>query len=71
LTRADQAMIDENAEAGIAACKWQRPLPKTPTCEEIRAEIAALRAKAGQAAPLPRPAPKKGIIRRIRDKVHL
>lgn len=43
LTQADQDAIDENTEAGIAACRWRRPEPRTPSCDALRAEIAALR----------------------------
>lgn len=72
LTRADQDVIDENAEAGVAACRWQRPLPKTPTCEEIRAEIAELRARAAGTVPVPKAPPKKkGVVQRFREKVKL
>lgn len=68
LTQADQDVIDENAEAGIAACRWQRPLPKTPTCQELRAAIAALRAAAGSSPPAPK---RKGALQRLREKVRL
>jgi hypothetical protein len=45
LTQDDQNAIDENTEAGIAACRWRRPEPRVPSCEDLRAGIAALKAK--------------------------
>lgn len=70
LTQDDQRIIDENAEAGIAACRWERPLPKTPTCEELRAEIAELRNR--NPAPVAKTPPKqKGYIRRAREAIKL
>jgi hypothetical protein len=40
LTREDQQIIDENAEAGFGACpSWDRPAARKPTCEELRASL--------------------------------
>jgi hypothetical protein len=62
LTQSDQDIIDENAERGVASCQWQRPAPRAPSCEAIRAEIAALRAsvskQVAEAKPKPRTIPE-------------
>lgn len=55
LTPADQTFIDETIERGVGACKWRRPQPRTPSCADLRAEIAQLR----RATPAVQPPPKK------------
>lgn len=63
ITVQDQAWIDEEIEGGVAACKFARPQPRTPTCQQLRDEIAAVRDK--KPAPIPVP-PKKGIRERVK-----
>jgi hypothetical protein len=67
LTTDDQRIIDENAEAGFAACpNWARPQPRTPSCEILRHEIAELRNR----NPVVKKAPKKkGIIARAKEAI--
>jgi hypothetical protein len=60
LTQADQDVIDNNEERGIAACRWARPQARTPTCDDLRAEIKSLH---GDQPPLP--PKKKALWRRI------
>jgi hypothetical protein len=62
LTQADQDAIDENTEAGVAACRWKRPEPRTPSCADPRIEIAAPRVPKPVDASGNPPAPKKRTI---------
>lgn len=62
LTQADQQVIDENQERGTSAFGWPKPAARVPSCEELRAQIAIMRAeneafKSSTLIP-PRPAPK-------------
>lgn len=61
LTAADQAYINETIERGVGACKWQRPQPRTPSCADLRAEIAGLR----RASPVKVKAPPPSLWRRL------
>lgn len=69
LTQADQDIVDDYVEAGVQACQWRRPQPRTPSCTDLRDEIATLRARA-VAAPVMAQSPasspkKKPIWRRV------
>lgn len=69
LTQADQDAIDKNVEAGIAACRWRRPEPRTPSCDALRAEIAALQAaKAVEATNSPAAAKNRTIMDLLRQR---
>lgn len=67
LTSDDQRVIDENAEAGLAACHWTRPQPRAPSCEQMRHEIAELRNRNSVVAKVP--AKKKGVVQRAREAI--
>ena len=54
----DQDWIDGNVEAGIGACNWARPAPRPP-----QLDAAASRAVA------PVPARKRGLLKRIKDRI--
>lgn len=55
----DQDWIDSQVEGGIGGCGWRRP----------QARPAALDAIPGQKAKVVAPAKKKGLIKRIKDRV--
>lgn len=56
----DQDWIDSQIEGGIGGCGWQRP----------KARPASLDAVPGQkAAPVTKPAKKRGLIKRIKERV--
>lgn len=57
-TQYDQNWIDSQVEGGVAAFGWPRPAPRPP-------ELA----KAGPPRKVVAPAKKKGIVRRIKDRV--
>jgi hypothetical protein len=68
LTTDDQRIIDENAEAGLAACPaWSRPATRTPSCEELRHEIAELRIR--NPAPIVKAPKKKSVVQRAREAI--
>jgi len=69
ITVADQAVMDDFIETGVSACRWQRPEPRTPSCTELRAEIAGLRQNS-EAKPMPVKAPAKKPTRWQRIKSH-
>lgn len=58
-TRYDQGWIDSQVEGGVAAFGWKRPAPRP----------AALDAPAGRKAATPAPAKKRGLVKRIKDRV--
>lgn len=58
LRRYDQDWIDSQIEGGVGGCGWARPKPRP----------AALDGGAPRAA-IARPAPRRSLIRRIRDRV--
>jgi hypothetical protein len=65
LTQSDQDVIDDGTERGVAACRWRRPEPRVPSCADLRAEIASLRASAmKQKLALPPATEKKSLWRR-------
>jgi len=57
-TSYDQNVADNFVESGVAGCNWQRPAPRP-------ASLDASPGKAGEAPP----AKKRGLVRRIRDRV--
>lgn len=57
LTQADQDFIDDTIETGVSACKWKRPQPRTPSCADLRAEIAGLRAEVAKSRAVPQTVP--------------
>lgn len=57
MTLADQEFIDDTIEGGVAACRWARPAARVPSCADLRAEIATLRAKAPPAPMKPKKKP--------------
>lgn len=68
VTLEDQDVLDDYVETGVSACKWLRPAPRTPTCADIRVEIAELRqfkttALAGGAFPIVTAPPPKPTLR--------
>lgn len=70
LTLEDQDVLDDYVETGVSACKWKRPQPRTPSCADLRMEIAELRqfkatALAGGAMPAVKaPSPKMTLRQR-------
>ena len=73
LTPADQNVLDDYVETGVGACKWRRPAERTPSCADLRGEIATLRADAAKAemsstpvnAPAAAPVVKPSLFKRI------
>lgn len=65
LTQADQDIIDENTERGVSACRWARPQPRVPSCDDLRAEIEALRTMQPRAVIPTKAPPKKPLWRRV------
>jgi hypothetical protein len=55
----DQDWIDSQVEGGVGGCGWKRP----------QARPAALDAVPGQKAKAPAPVKKRGLIKRIKDRV--
>jgi hypothetical protein len=55
----DQDWIDSQVEGGIGGCGWQRPKARPP----------ALDAVPGQKVKAPPPAKKRGLIKRMKDRV--
>lgn len=69
LTIQDQSVLDDYVETGVSACKWQRPQPRTPSCADLRAEIAQLRTEKAKTTVMPVKAPpmpkKKSLLQRV------
>lgn len=55
----DQDWIDSQIEGGVGACRWKRPAPRPPELD----------AAPGRQVAATVPAKRKGIIKRIRDRV--
>lgn len=66
ITDTDQAAIDDYIESGVAACRWQRPDPRTPSCADLRADIDQLR-NVHAVAPPP-PLKKPSLLERAKAK---
>lgn len=60
LRQYDQDWIDGNIEAGVGGCGWERPQVRPASMDASPAQ----KAKA-----TPKPAKKRGIIKRIRDRI--
>jgi hypothetical protein len=58
-TRYDQNWIDSQVEGGVAAFGWPRPAPRPPQLD----------AKPGQKIVAAAPKKKRGLIRRIKDRI--
>lgn len=55
----DQDWIDSTVEGGVGGCRWKRPAPRP----------ASLDAAPGAGSVAARPAKRRGIVARIRDRV--
>ena len=66
ITVQDQQIMDYYVETGVSACRWARPQPRTPSCQDLRDEIAQLRAKPGTP---PVVAKKPGLIKRTLNRL--
>jgi hypothetical protein len=58
-TTYDQNVADNFVESGVGGCNWQRPAPRP----------AALDSPARQSKVTPPPAKRRGLLKRIRDRV--
>jgi len=68
ITVQDQQIMDYYVETGVSACRWARPQPRTPSCQDLRDEIAQLRAKPGVPAPIV-VKKKPGLIKRTLNRL--
>lgn len=60
----DQDWIDSTVEGGVGACHWQRPAPRPPELDAV----APRPAPTGKPVAV-RPAKKRGLVRRFKDRV--
>lgn len=58
-TAYDQRWADKTTEAGIAGCRWKRPLKRPASLMPVKAPIAA-----------PLPPKKPSLLQRLRSRLH-
>ncbi len=58
-TEYDQSVADNFVESGVGGCGWQRPAPRPPELD----------AKPMQRPVVPRHAKKRGLLRRVKDRI--